>query len=177
MIRRMSKFAVLAALGGLSACGNLGSRFVKAENVSAKGGLIQIAATDNAQLAGTALAIPLGSLKKDTTITVALANTALLSPDLAAGPTVEWGPAGTQFASAAEMQLPYAADSQDEIFIQVEEANGERFEIDPSAGSSRPRGACGRGRTRRASACSRRRRSARSLPRAPAAALPDRQRR
>lgn len=133
MIRRMSWFAVLAALGGLSACGNLGSRFVKAENVSAKGGLIQIAATDNAQLAGTALAIPLGALKNDTTITVDLANTALLSPDLAAGPTVEWGPAGTQFASAAEMQLPYAADSQDEIFIQVEEANGERFEIDPSA--------------------------------------------
>ncbi len=129
MIRQLT---VCALACGLLACGNVGSRYVKAESVTTKGGLVQVQAADNAQLSGTSLAIPAGALSATTVITVDLVNSALLEPDVAAGPTVEWGPSGTIFANPAEMQLPYLADDQDEIFVQVQEANGQRFEIDSS---------------------------------------------
>jgi len=130
MIRRTGLIALVGLIAG---CGNLGSRYVKAENVSSNGALIQVNANENAALAGTSLAIPAGALSRDTTVTVDLFNGSILANDLAAGPTVEWGPSGTTFAVPAEMLLPYTADAQDEIFVQVEEANGERFELAPSA--------------------------------------------
>ena len=129
----MNRRIVLTLICLLSACGNIGSRFVKTETVGAKGGLVQVTTQDEPQIAGTELAIAAGSLGKETVITVDLVTTALLSADLVAGPTVEWGPSGTLFSSPAEMQLPYVADAQDEIFVQVEEANGQRFQIDASA--------------------------------------------
>ena len=95
--------AALAACTFIYACGqesNVGSRFVKSEQVAAsKGAAISVSAAEEPELAGSALDIPAGALGTDTTITLELGLKAITESPR--GPVAIWGPSGTIFSSSS----------------------------------------------------------------------------
>ena len=126
--------AALAACTFIYACGqesNVGSRFVKSEQVAAsKGAAISVSAAEEPELAGSALDIPAGALGTDTTITLELGLKAITESPR--GPVAIWGPSGTIFSKPARMTLPLALASSAELAqveILVEESDGRRFTI------------------------------------------------
>ncbi len=126
--------AALAACTFIYACGqesNVGSRFVKSEQVAAsKGAAISVSAAEEPELAGSALDIPAGALGTDTTITLELGLKAIT--ETPRGPVAIWGPSGTIFSKPARMTLPLALTSSAELAqveILVEESDGRRFFI------------------------------------------------
>lgn len=115
------------------ACGptQVGSRYVKSQQVSAsQGAVVTVSASDSTQLAGTKLEIPGDALAADTTITVEVGLEPLVATELVAGPVAVWGPAGTLFSKPARMTLPLQGlEPEDELSIFVREADGRVFEI------------------------------------------------
>lgn len=126
--------AAFAVCTFIYACGqesNVGSRFVKSEQVAAsKGAAISVSAAEEPELAGSALDIPAGALGGDTTITLELGLKAITESPR--GPVAIWGPSGTVFSKPARMTLPLALLSSAELAqveILVEESDGRRFSI------------------------------------------------
>lgn len=109
--------ATFATCAFIYACGQestVGSRFVKSEQVAAsKGAAISVSATEEAELAGSALDIPAGALGADTTITLELGLKAITESPR--GPVAIWGPSGTIFSKPARMTLPLALASSAEL--------------------------------------------------------------
>ncbi|MER2559911.1 MAG: hypothetical protein ABTQ32_04280 [Myxococcaceae bacterium] len=126
--------AAFAVCTFIYACGqesNVGSRFVKSEQVAAsKGAAISVSAAEEPELAGSALDIPAGALGGDTTITLELGLKAITESPR--GPVAIWGPSGTVFSKPARMTLPLALLSSAELAqveVLVEESDGRRFSI------------------------------------------------
>lgn len=130
MRRDLGRLAALA-LGawGCSRSGDLGSRFIKSQRiVASQGGTVQVSKEESAELAGTRLVIPPGALAADTTVTLDLSAHPLIpSAARGAGPTAEWGPAGTALSAPAELTLPYRLglwQSAGDLFFAVEHPGG-----------------------------------------------------
>jgi hypothetical protein len=132
-IRGMRCWATAALTLVLAACGStqVGSRYVKSENVAAtQGAVLAVSASDSPALAGTKLEIPANALAADTTITLEVGMEPLVANELVAGPVAVWGPAGTTFRQPARMTLPLdGLEAGDELSIFVREADGRVFEI------------------------------------------------
>ena len=137
---RSGRIAILAAVFScIGACGQLktvGSKYVVSETVTAaEGKSITVLASDSPELAGTVLKIEPGALSANTTITLELGVSDLVvDGKTPAGPVAIWGPAGTKFTRPVELTLPYvlpAGESLDRVFIQVREADGTTFVVDP----------------------------------------------
>jgi hypothetical protein len=128
--------AALTLTAGLFACSNeetvpLGSVNVKAALIAAStGGELTVSAAESARLAGTIVRIPAGALERDTRITIGTSDRDALDDETdAAGPVVELGPDGTQFAAdkPAEIIIPYAGDFDDDLVrVIVTSADGTR---------------------------------------------------
>jgi hypothetical protein len=120
--------AVLFALTG--ACNRMkfvGSKFIKTQAVSAsQGGVIIVGPTDDPNLAGLTIHIPVHALANDTTITIAEAAPLGASQ---LGTTAELGPNGTHFDIAATVTLPFAADGGSDVSVIGMEDNGTSFTV------------------------------------------------
>lgn len=114
--------------------GPVASKYVKSVPVTASSGAaISVSPQESEALAGAALVIPPGALAQNTTITVKVGLEDLVQgADAPVGPAAVWGPAGTRFATEAEMTLPFALSSgalAEDLYVQVQERDGSRTEI------------------------------------------------
>jgi len=132
-MRMTTKCTVATIIGVcLSGCGSgqaleIASVHVKSELISAaRGGSIGVTSAEHARLAGTRIEIPAAALARDTTITIDPAAANLVDADTdVAGPTVEFGPDGTQFAQPVRITLPYEGAADEDLFrVFVTESNG-----------------------------------------------------
>lgn len=106
------------------------SHFKRVAINAAEGGVIEVFADESPRWAGTRLVIPADALASDCEITLdLLAESIALAPDVAAGPAVMWGPAGTEFHGGAALTLPLAIPDGREraaVFVEVLEDDGRR---------------------------------------------------
>ncbi|MFO0723031.1 MAG: hypothetical protein U1E65_04540 [Myxococcota bacterium] len=140
-----SKQLVHLSLGALliaaaSACGSndsvqLGSIHVKSQQIdAAAGGLISVVASDGApRLVGTQIQIPPNALAASTKITISTSADDLVDADAeVAGPTVDFGPDGTHFATPVRITLPYEGAADEDLFrVFVVSSNGDKQTLLP----------------------------------------------
>src|SRR5205814_2278160 len=124
---RAALFIVLAGCGP-----NIGSRFVKSQQVNKnEAAVITVTESEEPALAGTVLDIPRDAIEQDTTVTLELGMSDVVTPADALGSVAIWEPSALHFAVPARLTLPLKkpVGSAEEVLIAVEEANGTRREI------------------------------------------------
>ncbi len=130
---RLALFSALILAGCYVPPEELGTRFVKAERVSAvQGAILVVKKTENVELEGTTLIIPPGALEADTEITLELGKTDLAGDAAAAGPVAVFGPAGLEFKKKVELILPLhlpEGASVAGIAVEVVEGDGSHRRI------------------------------------------------
>jgi hypothetical protein len=127
--------AALALPLALAACvgssTEVGSRYVKTMRVTAgAGATFSVSPAESRALAGTLLRIEPGALAATTTITLELGYQPIVrAPDVAAGPVVIWGPAGTRLDPPARLTFPYQLGdgaALPDLYVEVLESGGPR---------------------------------------------------
>ncbi|MFZ5441399.1 MAG: hypothetical protein ACOZQL_15430 [Myxococcota bacterium] len=132
---RNAMWMVAGALA-LAACGpgNVGSRFVKSQPVTAsQGAVVTVTADESPALAGTRLEIPAGALSADTLVTIELGMDSILGAELSAGPAVIFGPPELSLNADATLVLPVSdLGTTDDVGIVGQTASGLSYEVDVS---------------------------------------------
>ncbi len=92
------------------------------------GGTLALTSAESTALAGTSLTVPAGALAQEVTITARASSLAVVQlGDIAAGPVVDLGPEGTQFAVPVMITLPVAIPAGEvaaDLRIEAVEGNG-----------------------------------------------------
>jgi Cys-rich repeat protein len=133
MTRLIGRCLALLAVLAVAGCNNstqVGSVLVTSQDIkAAQGGTIAVSAAQSADLAGARLVVPANSLTTNTTITVSLDKTSLVTSTQAAGPVGVFGPTGTTFTDGATLSLPFKLSATQKVgglFIQVVEDDGTK---------------------------------------------------
>jgi Cys-rich repeat protein len=130
----------MSIVGPLAACAGqtqpIASKFVKTASIGPSGGTITVAASDDAEIAGTSIVIPPHALASTTTISIGVSAVPVAakapSGSLSAGPSVDFEPSGTTFAVPVVVTLPVTMPSgaaTSRVFVEAVEEDGSAQSI------------------------------------------------
>lgn len=133
MSRRPLLLCSFLAAAACNQTSNIGSRWVRSQNViAAQGATIEVTAADASSLAGASLRLLPGDLPADTTVTLDLA-TPLGGEPRPAGPAAVWGPEGLTLLRPAVMTLPlqiHPRQSVEDLLVLYRDPAGRIFKVE-----------------------------------------------